>query len=141
MGLFSWFKRKPKPKVSITMEYRGKRFSDPRYPLDIVGESNYKKNFRKICGRPNEEGENKEIKALLILEDNNKHDSNAVRVDIKNLTVGYLRKTDAVQYRSMLAKSENAKSLMTCDAIIRGGWKRKDGDEGDYGVWLSLNLK
>ena len=40
--------------------------SGDEYWIDVVGESHYKKNFRKICGDPVDDGEDLETVATLV---------------------------------------------------------------------------
>lgn len=108
------------------------------YGVDIVGESNYQSALEKICGGREEESARKKVKALLVLEDENPHDSKAVRVDIDGETVGYLSRKEARQYRARLKEAGYPSLLGRCDAIIVGGWDRGRGDRGHFGVKLDL---
>jgi hypothetical protein len=54
---------------------------DGEFLTEVVGESNYQRALETICGGRCEEGHNKHVVATLVLEDSNRHDSNAVRVD------------------------------------------------------------
>ena len=110
------------------------------YSLPVVGESHYQKHFQRICGRRKRRGEDKVVQATLVLENSNKFDNNAVRVDINGLTVGYLEREHAIQYRKLLRKAGHPRLTATCDANIRGGWDDGDGDVGSYGVWLDLPM-
>lgn len=109
------------------------------FDLEIVGESFYQDNLEAICGPRNERGENREAVASLILEDENKFDrNNAVRVEIEGKQVGYLSKKVARAYRSTMKENGHLHSIVTCNANIRGGWQRKNGNIGSYGVWLDI---
>lgn len=108
------------------------------YALDIVGESKYQKELEAICGSRKEDGEEKLVQATLILEDNNPYDNQAVRVDIKGKTVGYLSRENARKYRQELKKTGYPNITATCSAMIVGGWDRSGGDRGHYGVKLDL---
>jgi len=125
MGIFSRLFGKPKARIAPRLD---------RFSVGIVGESHYEANLEAICGKRTAEGENRIVRATLILEDSNPHDSNAVRVDIDGKTVGYLRRAAAKRYRKKFPGQNGAQ----CDANIRGGWKRKGDDVGNYGVWLDL---
>lgn len=108
------------------------------YGVEIVGESKYQRTLEKICGGREEESARKKVKALLVLEDGNPHDSEAVRVDIDGETVGYLARKEARQYRARLKEAGYPSLLGRCDAIIVGGWDRGRGDRGHFGVKLDL---
>lgn len=117
------------------VELRGKGDFD----LEIVGESHYQQALEEICGPRKKRGEDLIIEATLILEDDNKYDrGNAVRVEIKGKQVGYLSKEIAQAYRQTMKTSGHPKAIATCQANIRGGWLRDDGDKGHYGVWLDI---
>ena len=73
----------------------------------------------------------------LVLEDNNRYDKKAVRVDIEGETVGYLSKENARKFRR---KFSFKGKVFECDAIIIGGWDRGGGDTGHYGVRLDLEI-
>ena len=72
------------------------------------------------------------------LKDENPHDSMAVRVDINGTTVGYLSRDHARTYRRGLSKAGYGTANAYCEALIRGGWDRGEGDRGFYGVYLDL---
>jgi len=92
----------------------------------------------RICGGRDEESARKQVKAVLVLEDENPHDSKAVRVDIDGETVGYLPRREARQYRLRLKEAGYPELRGRCDAIIVGGWDRGGGDRGHFGVKLDL---
>jgi hypothetical protein len=108
------------------------------FSLPIVGESKYQTNLEWICGVRTENGEDRVVTATLILENSNPYDQNAVRVDIEGLTVGYLSRDLAKQYRARLQQAGHPTLRSTCSANIRGGWDRGRRDKGHYGVWLDL---
>ena len=115
------------------------------FSLPIAGESHYQEALESICGKRKEEGENKIVQAMLILDDLNPHDKLAVRVEINGMTVGHLGREHARQYRSELKKAGHPNALGSCKAEIRGGWERrkgkgKDTERGHYGVWLDLQV-
>lgn len=102
------------------------------FPIAVVGESSYQQNFVRIFGRPRGDGVNMVVDAEIILEDTNIYDDQAVRIDIKNMPVGYLSRAQARKYR----KTSPSLSRFV-QANVRGGWNR-DGDIGQYGVWLQV---
>src|SRR3989442_12164008 len=108
------------------------------FALAIVGESHYQEALEAICGPRSDEGEDRLVEARLVLENDNPHDSMAVRVDIQGLTVGYLTRDHARQYRTQLVKAGHASADAYCKARIRGGWDRGERGQGYYGVYLDL---
>lgn len=108
------------------------------YLIQVVGESSYQDALERICGGRTEDGANEFIDAFLILEDTNPNDRNAVRVDISGMTVGYLTRDFAIQYRHRLVEAGYPRLVGSCRAHIRGGWQRGDRDRGHFGVWLDL---
>ena len=109
------------------------------FDLEVTGESFYQDNLEAICGERNERGENKEVVARIVLEDDNKFDKgNAVRIDIEGKPIGYLSKKVARVYRETMKAHGAINAIVTCNALIKGGWKRKNGNIGNYGVWLDI---
>lgn len=101
------------------------------YDLDVVGESKYQDNIKRIVGRPDPEGVKVVANARLVCEDDNPHDSNAVRVDVAGLQVGYLDRYNAKRYRKGQYPDR-------CHGLVRGGFQKKDGSWAHYGVMLNL---
>jgi hypothetical protein len=110
------------------------------YTVEVVGESHHQSELRWIAGGPTKEGHYKRVTATLRPEPKNKHDSNAVRVEISRRHVGYLDRESAKVYQTWLVQHGHAGAVATCPAVITGGFKR-DGDSGQYGVVLDLGVK
>lgn len=109
------------------------------YSVDIVGESKYQNALAEICGGKTPDGVENFVKASIVLENTNKYDSNAVRIDIEDRTVGYLSRENACQYRQKLKEAGHpGLTEAICDAVIRGGWDRGRGDTGHFGVKIDL---
>lgn len=108
------------------------------FAQEVVGESHYQDNLAAICGERKPDGENRIVEAVLVLDDSNPYDPNAVRVDIKGMTVGYLSKEVAPHFREHMTSLGHRSTSFQCRANIRGGWDRGGGDTGHYGVWLEL---
>jgi hypothetical protein len=147
MGLFSWLsgtsKSNPQPTGSSSPEYDNLIRGPGKFLLAVVGESHYQSDLREICGPPNEDGENKRVRAILIFEDTNPKDSLAVRVDVEGMTVGYLDRESARSFREAVdrAKLRENGLPIACNAVIRGGWDRGGEDRGSYGVWLDIPIE
>jgi hypothetical protein len=109
-----------------------------RYSVDVVGESNYQKNLERIAGGKKRESADLETTAILLLENDNPYDSNAVRVDINGLTVGYLARPVAGGFRNYVQSNKYSSERFSCKALITGGWDRGNGDAGCFGVYLDL---
>jgi hypothetical protein len=105
---------------------------------EIVGESHYQDVLDKIAGPKTAEGVNHKCEVLLICENGNKYDKNAVRVEIGGETVGYLCRDDAKSFREMLVENDVGRPRVRARATVNGGWRREDG-EGAYGVVLDLD--
>jgi hypothetical protein len=108
------------------------------FSFPVVGESHYQTALASICGGYTEEGHDVVVEANLVLEDSNPHDPDAVRVDIKGETVGYLSRENARQYRNRLIEEGYPHVVAKCMANIRGGWDRGHGDKGYFGIWLDV---
>lgn len=109
------------------------------FDVEVVGESHYQHQLIKICGSATRDGVSMNTKATLFLEDTNKFDKKAVRVDIGGAPVGYLDRESSRIFRRSIHNSEMKNySAFQCEAIIAGGWDRGDGDTGMYGVRLDL---
>ena len=109
------------PPGSVPRGMRAHLQGSGAFALAIVGESHYQEALEAICGPRSDEGEDRRLEARLVLEDDNPHDSMAVRVDIQGLTVGYLSREHARQYRNQLAKAGyvSADAYAYCKACSR----------------------
>jgi hypothetical protein len=96
---------------------RGEIHGSGEFEFEIVGESNYQKALKAIAGPKARDGKNHECTAKLILEDDNPHDSKAVRVDIDGRTVGYLARDMARECRSRNRKRRGARAASTSTAF------------------------
>ena len=108
------------------------------FSIPIVGESHYQPALEAICGGRTPDGADVQVTAVLVLEESNSHDRKAVRVDIRDKTVGYLSGDDARRYRQALAQAGHPRLRGRCQAEIHGGWDRGPSDRGNFGVWLDL---
>jgi hypothetical protein len=110
------------------------------YHGDIVGESHYQDALNAICGGKTERGHHKVVKALLVCEDSNPYDNQAVRIDIEGKTVGHLSRMNARHFREEMIAGGFAGITGVCSAEIVGGWDRGGDDTGHYGVKLDLRV-
>lgn len=96
----------------------------------VVGESSYLGDLRSIAGG----GEVfYDCTAVLVLEDANQYDSNAVAIFIHDRKVGYLSRTDAKRYRGW--RRGNGANV-ECPARIIGGGRGRE----NLGVWLDITF-
>lgn len=104
------------------------------YPLEVVGESRYQRNLDAIAG-PDNDGAGVDLvrQAYIVVEQNNPNDSNALRVDVNQLAVGYLPRDLA----AVLSPALRANGLVAVQtfAHITAGF-----DGGSYSVWLAGDL-
>lgn len=107
------------------------------FHVGVVGESNYQRAIQQ-ARKGAAKGTTVQTQATLVLEDNNPHDKQAVRVDIAGRTVGYLDRDNARAYRKELNRNGHSDITTTCAAKIIGGKPRPDGSAGMYGVFLDL---
>lgn len=92
------------------------------FATEVVGESNYFESIRKISRSV--EGE-LFTSAVLIHEMNNRHDKNAVRVDVDGQTVGYIGREDAPDFAKAVDFTTAMGRTFVVDAKVWWG--------GDYG--------
>jgi len=125
MNIFKWFTGN-RPAPSLLRPGRG-------WTTDIYGESNYQPALSKAYRRHGGTGSDLKVSATLVPEQNNKHDSNAVRVEIDGSTVGYLPREKAAEYRASLGAQSGQ-----CGAKITGGHERYNGERAFFGVKLNM---
>lgn len=102
------------------------------FDTEVVGESHYIQTLAACfkVGRRSNNDKRSYITVRLVLENQNKYDSNAVAVVSELGTIGYLSRSDAVDYR----KSYGEQKTHTTDAVI----VTRDGTK--FGVWLDVDL-
>jgi hypothetical protein len=106
--------------------------------LEVVGESHYQDNLWRLVGghRQVEVHIRADICAVLVAEDGNPYDANAVSVWIEGLKVGYLSRDEAFRCRpGLLALQQAQGKPLALAGVIVGGGLREDGP-GLLGVFL-----
>lgn len=105
--------------------------------LSVVGESLYQDKLWRLAGaRPGGERAHTDVTALLVAEDGNPHDGNAIAVWINGLKTGYLSREDSARYRPGLLALQRAHRMpVALSGFIAGGGTRDDGP-GRLGVFL-----
>ena len=101
------------------------------FAVNVVGVSQY----QRVLEAAAEEGV---IEAVLVLEDDNPHDDQAVAVHIDGERAGYLSRADARRFRADLAAAGNATLSVRCKAKIVGGFETKSGERAHFGLKLDL---
>jgi hypothetical protein len=106
--------------------------------LEVKGESYRQENLWCVVGgrhRP-EARVRKDVYAMLLAEDGNPYDPNAVSVWIDGLMVGYLPKDQAPTLRpGLIAAQEREGKPIALEGVVVGGGMRDDGP-GMLGVFL-----
>jgi hypothetical protein len=108
------------------------------FDLQIVGESFHQEALEEICGGRCEDGHRMEVEAMLIHDDDNPHDNQAIAVFIESKLVGHFDRKTARNFRQQFIEAGAAGVPAVCQAIIVGGWDRGDDDQGHFGVKLDL---
>ena len=135
MGLFSWLFGSDEGSSTETLNITN---GPGTYDVDVVAESYYQEALESICGGRTEDSQRLEVEAFLVPESDNPDDSEAVRIEIQDQTVGYLDRETAHSFRERMAEIGLTPAAAKCGAIIVGGWDRSDGDRGHFGVKLDL---
>ena len=133
MGIFSSLFGKKKEQLPIV-----RLDSSGEYNVEVVGESHYQEALSFITGGKTPNGHELEIDALLIHDDGNPYDNQAIAVSISGEIVGHLDKRLARQFRARMKEAGVSGHPAACGALVVGGWDRGNGDGGSFGVRLDL---
>jgi len=125
------------PKKFIDTSTLFKWPSNGNFDFEVVGESFYQPAIKSIASTQKDR-EQTEFNAVLTLDDYNKYDNKAVKVEINGLQVGHLSKADARSFRRRLATKKLTNQTTTAKAIIIGGHEDKKGNKMHYGVMLDM---
>lgn len=108
------------------------------FAVDVVGVSRRQSVLAAIVDRQSRRGRTVTIDAVLILEDSNPRDANAVRIEIEGELIGYLSRDNARRYRADLAAAGQPRATVRCKARIVGGFETESGERAHFGVRLDL---
>jgi hypothetical protein len=110
---------------------------DGHEDLSVVGESSYQDNLWRLApARPGGERVHTDVTAVLVAEEGDPHDSNAIAVWINGLKTGHLSREDAARYRPGLLALQQVHGMpVALSGFIAGGGMRDDGP-GRLGVFL-----
>ncbi len=114
------------------------------WTFDVVGESNYQEELSAYYERHGGNGSDLIVQSVVLrAEDNNPHDSKAVRVELQGRAVGYLPRARAAEYRAALSDTEALKNGATCSAKVTGGFEMDDDlkgrDRAHFGLKLNVS--
>ena len=108
------------------------------FAVDVVGVSRRQSVLAAIVDRQSRRGRTVTLDAVLILEDSNPRDANAVRIEIEGELIGYLSRDNARRYRADLAAAGQPRATVRCKARIVGGFETESGERAHFGVRLDL---
>jgi len=143
---FAWYWRGLKRRAAVISEKVRRQALDNalvwpelgQFGAEVVGESYYQAALTRIVGSADDAGVRQLEQAVLVPEDDNPHDSQAVGVYIQDFKVGHLSREGARTFRRRLA-AKKAKGLPSkCGALVVGGHKLENGTRASYGVWLDI---
>lgn len=142
MGLLNFFRGQSRAASTVTEDAPMLTDFDGHggFGLAVVGESYYRQNFDRVCGKKSDGANNVIVVAVLVCEAGNSHDPNAVRIDVGGLPLGHLSRAMAKKYRARLAALNLDERPRSCRGMVRGGWDRGGEDQGEYGIRLDLDL-
>jgi hypothetical protein len=129
-----WPKRSKPPAAPVDLV---RVVGDGQFAFDIVGEGSYQESLEHFAGGKKTIGANVTVQVMVVPEDGNPHDANAVRVICQGVTVGYLSRRDAIAWRAALSEQQQKVQNVTARAVIVGGWAN-DEDEGEFGMRLDV---
>lgn len=129
---------KPQPAHSRESTHHWEPHKDYDHEFEVVGESNYQTALAKLAGDHGPQSPDLKATAKLIPENDNPHDSSAVRVEIEGHTVGYLSRDDARGFRRRLGSKKLSGQITSCGAMIMGGFIDRNGKRASYGVVLDM---
>jgi hypothetical protein len=104
--------------------------------VNAVGESYRQAALRKICGAEMGEAVSFDVIAALVPDFENRHDSNAVEVQVDACQVAYLSRDDAVSYRPAIARAADEERVIIVGGRICG--RGKEGRTSNLGVFLQM---
>jgi hypothetical protein len=101
------------------------------FAVNVVGVSQY----QRVLEAAAEAGV---VDAVLMREDDNPHDDQAIAVFINGERAGYLSRADARRFRADLASAGDPNLSVRCAARIVGGFETRSGERAHYGLKLDL---
>ncbi len=108
------------------------------YDFEVVGESNYQDVLKTLRGNLDDPAMDGIGTAILVPEDTNPHDNQAVKVTVQGFTIGYLSREDARSFRRRLAAKKLGMVPSSCGLLITGGYMLEDGSQAFFGAQLDM---
>jgi hypothetical protein len=102
------------------------------FAVDVVGESQYQRVLEAAAV------EGGVVDAMLMLEDSNPYDDQAVAIHIGGARAGYLSRANARIYRADLAAAGQPTLTVRCKARSVGGFDTASGERAHCGLKLDL---
>ena len=88
--------------------------------IRVVGTSHYQDALRAFVSDPDADQVRHEARATLTPEPDNPYDPQAVAVQIKNETIGYLARDEHPRWRELIEMLQTRGRLVECEAMIAG---------------------
>jgi hypothetical protein len=107
------------------------------YSIDVVGESHYRDAIERAVGR-RPEGHRTIVNAALVPERDNRHDPNAIAVQLNGQICGHFPRAEALAYRPLLERCQSIGMVAYARADVRGGWRDEAGNWADFGITVRL---
>ena len=104
-----------------------------KFEQEIVGESQYQHNLKWALANFG-----RYVTANIYLENENRFDANAVKIRVKNQTIGYLPREHALLFREKLGLLNKAGAVFSVNLEITGGGIKPDGQELLFGAMLDI---
>lgn len=105
------------------------------FNFELAEDDRYQDALTKLANGPAKE--KRIITANLIPENDNPQDDRSVRVDINEMTVGYLRRDNARSFRRRLSAKKLKDQITACHAIIASSQKQGAQKEA-FNVFLDI---
>jgi len=122
------------------MELRAALMGDGTFSLKVAGVFSYQMELEVVYGGDPQAGKEQTTLAILVPEETNPYSPEAVRVQIRQLTVGYLARPDAHAFRACQNREALNVSRYRCRAKIQYSRNSSEGAQGHWGVWLDVCL-
>lgn len=114
---------------------------ESRRSIQVAGTSYRQKELQRIAGKKTKDGVDLPVVAALVPEPSNKHDRNAVSVQINGTLVGYLPSGKAAEVqRDLIEFRKRTRTHVAVNGKIIGGQKRSRKDEANYGVRVFFDV-
>lgn len=139
LGLLAWARRKVRRGTLRTvMVTKTPLLIESDREVEVVGESYYQPALERAAGGRNEWSAREPVDAMLVPEFHNPTDKNAIAVYVDGAVVGHLSRRIAPSYRPVVERAWGMGFVLTCGAVVVGGWDRGGDDRGSFGIVLYL---